>query len=359
MHWLPLALVLRPEEHRTQEQIDALVTLGTQRDIEPGNATYYLNAPQFQVELLRTIHQAKHYHVLWVHDYSGHNPAGETDWTAFHQTVNGYLRALVSAVRDYDLTGRMPTYIILLDLHMYELRNGRIWMDLLERPLDHRMRLPARDREMEMAIAALQDSLRAAVAGSRRLQAEAAALGRDWIPSVVRVHVNIINPSDFSYRSPRLLRVPVGGDNLMREHRKIVIRDVTAERPTAGELILTGAGVGDHYVSPTWDDLALLLQGPAALEALDRVRATLERHGLTGDRLPPPFRPVRRARDFAAQVAAAEAAGATARVMQVHNRTGFGEKEVTFVQMLLYDLAPAGSLINVPDGLWTSYLWMA
>jgi hypothetical protein len=35
------------------------------------------------------------------------------------------------------------------------------------------------------------------------------------------------------------------------------------------------------------------------------------------------------------------------------------EKDASFVQMLIYDLVPAGTVIYVPDSLWTSYHWMA
>jgi hypothetical protein len=358
MNWLPLSLALRPEQHRTQEQIDSLLTLALDRRFEPGNSLLHINAPQFQLELLRTIHETESYHVLWIHDYAGINTAGETDQTAFRQATQGYLRALIRAVEAYDRTGRLPLYLIVLDLHNYELRNSRLWMDLLERPLAHRLRLPTRDSAMAHTVAALQDSLRAAVAGSARLQGEAAVLGPDWIPGLVKVHVNITNPSDLSFRAPSLLS-PIGADNMMRDHRKIVIRDVREARPAEGEVILTGAGVGDHYTSPTWDDRALLLQGPAALETLERLRSTLERHGLRGERLPPPLRRLPRAADHSDQLAASEAAGADARVLTVHNRTGFGEKEATFAQTLLYDLAPAGTLIYVPNGLWTSGHWMA
>src|SRR5690606_33818480 len=46
-------------------------------------------------------------------------------------------------------------------------------------------------------------------------------------------------------------------------------------------------------------------------------------------------------------------------VLQMHNRTGWGVKDATFVNMLLYDLVPPGTVIYVPDSLWTSYQWMA
>ena len=151
---------------------------------------------------------------------------------------------------------------------------------------------------------------------------------------------------------------PIGADNLMRDHRKIVIRDVTEENPAAGEVILAGVGVGEHYATPTWDDRGLILRGPAALEAKERARDVLERHGLTGRRLPAPLRRQDPTRDYLRQVEALEASGATARVLQVHNRTGWGEKDATFLQMLIYDLVPPGTVIYVPDSLWTSYEWM-
>lgn len=232
-------------------------------------------------------------------------------------------------------------------------------MDLLEDPLGHRLRLPVSHRAWEEEIREQQARLRDAVAGSRRLAAGREAFGSAWVREVIRVQVNITNPSDFSFRSRRLLGHPIGADNLLRDHRKLVIRDLSLDDPAAGELILAGVGVGDHYADATWDDRALLLQGPAAADALEYAREVLIRNGLDRNALPPPLRPGARAPDHAARVGALEAAGADARVLQLHNRTGWGQKDATFVQMLLYDLAPAGSLIYVPDSLWTSFQWMA
>jgi hypothetical protein len=359
MNWLPLALVLRAEEHATQPQIDALLERALQRTFQPANATLYVNALQFQTELLRSIHETETYHVLWIHDYRGRGSDRQPDRTAFVQTAHGYLRALLDRVRVYDETGTLPVYIVILDQHSYEHNQSRVWMNLLERPLTHRVRLPRRATEMRATIAALQDSLRLAIAGSSRLRAEAEAFGEEWIESVIKVHVNITNPSDFSFRTTRLLGMPIGTDNLLRDHRKIVIRDVSERDPAEGEMILAGVGVGDWYASPTWEDRALVLQGPAALEAKHKARAVLERHGLTGARLPAPLRPMPFADDYAQRVAQLETRGAGARAMQLHNRTGWGDKEATFVQMLIYDLAPPGTVIYVPDSIWTNSEWMA
>lgn len=357
MHWLPLALVLRPEEHRTHDQIDALVRTSLGRGFEPGNAVLSLNAVQFQHELERSLHDTRAYHVLWIHDYRGENDSGRVDRAAFHLTTAGYLRALLNAVRSYDDTGVLPVYMIVLDQHYYELNNGRLWMTLLEQPLTHEVELA--DPTMRTTVTALQDSLRIAVAASNRLQAEVRAFGADWVGSVVKVHVNITNPSDFSFRSRRIFGPPVGADNLSRDHRKIVIRDVFEDDPASGEVLLAGVGAGEHYASPTWEDRTLLMQGPGAAETLVALRRTLDRNLLGGERLPAVLRPRRPAADHARRVAELASQGATADVLQVHNRTGWGVKDATFVNMLLYDLVPPGTVIYVPDSLWTSYQWMA
>jgi hypothetical protein len=359
MHWLPLAWVLRADEHETQAQIDRLVDRALGRGFARGNATLYINAPQFQTELRRTILEAETYHVLWIHDLRGRNELDAPDRIGFEQSVHGYMRALLERVRRYDETGTLPVFIIMLDQHSYELHHSRTWLDLLEDPLAHRLQLPEQFAHLERAVEAVQDSLRSAMAASRRMSADVAAFGAGWISDVVKVHVNIINPSDLSFRTSRLLGLPIGADNLMRDHRKIVIRDVTEAEPSAGEVILTGVGVGEKYTSAGWEDRGVILQGPAALEAKHLAREVLERHGLRGDALPRPLRPQPFALDYASRVAALEERGATARVLQAHNRTGFGDKDATFVQMLLYDLAPGGTVIYVPDSLWANYEWLA
>jgi hypothetical protein len=361
LHWLPLALVLPPEEHATQAQVDALIETALGRPFSGDNVTRYIDAMHFQQELTRTILATRDYHVLWIHDFRGRDVHGDADHTGFRQTTDGYLRALLDRVRVYDAAGRLPVYIIMIDQHSYEEHDARIWLDLLERPLTHEVQIPGRGAAAERAAAmrqtvvALQDSLRQAVAASRRLSAEAAAFGDDWLEQTVRVHVNVTFPSDPSFRAPQVLRLPFAGDNLMRDHRKIVIRDITEAEPDRGEVIITGVGVGDHYANVKWDDRAIVISGPAALEAKHAARAVLEDHGLGDDAMPPPLRALHLDGERGMRVAGRTAADATARALQVHNRTGFGDKDATFLQLLLYDLAPAGTVIYVPDSLWLSF----
>jgi hypothetical protein len=358
MLWLPTALAIRPEDHQTQEQIDELIAEAISDRFESGNAAFTIDAPRFQWELRRSIHETKNYHVLWVHDYRGFNGVGTPDTTGFETTLT-YLRALRNAVRDYDRTGRFPVYLILLDQFYYEENRGRLWITLLENPLQHKVRLRPEHGAMTHKLVELQDSLKWAVGESVRLQSQMTAFGREWLDGLVKVHVNITNPSDFTFRSRRLMGLPFGTDNVLRDHRKLVLRDVDEANPDDGELILAGVGVGDHYTTATWDDRAMIVKGPGALPTRRYVRATLERHGLTGDRLPAPLREKVRAPDYGERIRRLEQNGSVTRFLQAHNRTGWGTKDATYIQMLLYDLAPARTVIVVPDGLWTSYQWMA
>ena len=359
-NWLPMALVLRPEQHRTQAQIDALLADALASPFSRGNALLYFTAQQFQIELTRSIHEAERYHVLWIHDYRGVDVSGRPDRVGYYQTAQGYLAAMTRRVREYDATGRLPVYLLLLDQHYYDRNKSRLWMDLLENPLGHRVNLPEEYGAMAEVIQAWQDSLAWAVRDSRRLQAEADAFGRDWIGKVVKVHVNILNPADFTFRTTKLLlNLPIGSDELMRDHRKIVIRDVTEADPTAGEVMLAGVGVGDTYTSDTWEDRAVLLTGPVAADFKAEVREVLRRNGLGERDIPPPLRAEPRGPEWDEQVTGLEAEGATARMLQAQNRTGWGEKDATFVQMFLWDLVPPGTVIYVPDSLWTNALWLA
>jgi hypothetical protein len=247
-------------------------------------------------------------------------------------------------------------------------------MSLLERPLTAKVKLPApggdasespqaarelvETERMQEVLEAWQDSLRAAVAGSSRLQAEARQRGgARWIESIVRVHVNVTHPSDMTFRTTKLLGLPFAGDNLIRDHRKIAFRDVTERDPGRGTAMYTGVGVGEHYMSATWEDRALLIQGPALVRLKTAARELLLSNGFEPEEIPPPLRAEPYPADYAARVAALEAAGATARLLQVQNSVGFQMKEATVLQMMLYDLMPPGSVIYVPDSIWTSFLW--
>jgi hypothetical protein len=174
---------------------------------------------------------------------------------------------------------------------------------------------------------------------------------------VVRVHVNVALPSDFSFRSRRTVPpIPFTPDNVMRDHRKIALYDFTETNPADGALLVTGIGIGEHYASETWEDRGYRLRGSAALEARAAIRRALEANGFRADQIPEALRVA------TGPMAAPSAVGArdyVARVLQVHNEPGFGAKESSVARAMLYSLAPPGSVIIVPDPLWVSASWAA
>jgi hypothetical protein len=117
--WLPMQLVLRPEQHDTRQEIDEIIERAVGAGFVGGNAAVYIAGQQFQLELTKQIHAAEDYHVLWIHDYRGRTPEGRTDIVGFHQTVQGYLAALTARVREYDRTGHLPVYLLFFDQNYY------------------------------------------------------------------------------------------------------------------------------------------------------------------------------------------------------------------------------------------------
>src|SRR4029453_6899691 len=186
--FFPLSLVLRAEEHDTQAEIDALVARAQGTAFTRGNRVRYLSGQQFQLELLRMIHETEDYHVLWLHDYDGVNAAGQADRVGVAQAVAGYLAALTERVREYDRTGRLPVFMVFLDQKYYETNRGRLYMDLLEDPLRHRLKLGPSAADLQERADRAQAALQQAVAESQRLQAEAARHGSRYLRDLVKVH---------------------------------------------------------------------------------------------------------------------------------------------------------------------------
>jgi hypothetical protein len=360
--WIPFPLVMRPEEHDTREEIDAIIGRAQGTPFTGGNSVLYLTGQQFQRELNRTIHAAEDYHVLWLHDFDGIDAGGDVDVVGFYQVVDGYLAALTRRVREYDRTGQLPVYILLVDLNYYEANQGRVLLRLAEDPLGHRIRLPrqerAENRRMQKRAEQAQEELRRAVAGSARLREEAAQRDRGWLRSVVKVHVSVMNPADVSFRTARLVRyLPLVTDDAMRDHRKIAFRDVTELDPSRGEALMGGVAVGEQYTTETWEDTAILATGPAVLTLKDAARRYLRANGFAEKDIPPPLRLLPKPADYDARVRDLEARGWSATALQVHNDRGFARKDATVASLVLYSLLPPGSLVIVPDSIWTSMTW--
>ncbi len=360
--WLPLQLGLRPEDHDTQAELDAIVEAVVGARFTDGNRVWYIVNQQFQAEVIRSIRQAEEYHVLWIHDFSGRNDAGNPDAFSLRYVVDAYFRALTQRIREYDQRRRLPVYMIFLDEHYYEQNRGRLWLDLLERPLGQAPHLPRGFEDFAARIGALQQELRDAIASSRLLQAEGRQYGPEWLRNQVKVHVSVTNPADPSFWSRQIVPLLGMPDNLMRDHRKIVFYDISEDDPYRGLAIYTGMGIGEHYVGGTWEDRALMVQGPAVLSLKAQARGLLESQGLTGDRVPYPLRPRPTGASYAPAVEREivrrhETGGRDQRAVELHNGTGFRDKQASVAKAVLYSLMPPGSVVKVPDALWGSALY--
>ena len=355
--WLPLQLALAPEQYDEQTEVDSLVARAVGRPFTDENALTMLRSTDLPLEIARQIYAARSYHVLWTHDFAGHAlETGEVDNVSYSMVADAYLPALTAAVKRYDATGRIPTYMIFLDQFFYEPNDGRLWMTMLENPLAANVSLPGNNADREAHLRQRQQELRDAVAASARLQRDAGQRGGDaWLQGVVKVHVSITHPSDFSFRSAHLVPpIPFTPDNIARDHRKISFYDLDEAHPYAGGLILMGIGIGEHYASRSWEDRGYRLRGPATLEARRSVRQLLTSQGFSADEIPPVLREVA---STSAAERQANAGNYVGRALQVNNEVGFGTKESSVARAMLYDLALPGSVIVVPDPLWLSAEW--
>jgi hypothetical protein len=357
--WLPLQFALRPEDHQTQSQLDGLLEKAVDERFTEGNVIHWVVNEQFQFELSRMIHEARDYHVLWIHDFRGVDRDGLPDEMSFRQVLHSYLAAMTDRVRAYDHTGVFPVYTIFLDQWFYEVRKGRLWMELLEDPLHHRVALPRGFQAWEDSIAEAQVELRTAVAESGLLQAQRSQFGDEWLRDLIKVHVSITNPGDPSFWSRGV--VPLIGipDNMMRDHRKVAFYDLSEDDPYRGEIIYTGAGVGEHYSSLAWEDRSILVRGPAALGARSAARDLLLNQGIPPDEIPFHLQSGSRGRDEGARPRASADDSRTVRALELHNQTGFNPKQINVAKALLYTLMPPGSVMKVPDSLWNSSFWGA
>ena len=364
--WLPLQLGLLPEEHDTQAELDALVEEAVGQRFTDGNRVWYVINDRQQDEVERSIREARDYHVLWIHDFRGLTDEGKPDRRSLRYVVRAYLEALTERVRGYDDDPRhhLPIYLIFLDQHYYEVNAGRVWLDVLEHPLRAMKPLPPGSDSLEAAVDSAQRALQDAVTRSRLLQAERRQYGETWLENVVRVQVNITNPADPSFRARGILPLLGFPDDLIRDHRKIVFYDLSADDPYRGLAIYTGIGIGEHYAGPTWEDRAIVVQGPALWTLREQARRLILSQGLRPDQVPFPLRERPKGPDYDRLVAEEidrqrAAGGGGQRAMELHNLTGYEDKAIDVAKATLYTLMPPGAVMKIPDSLWNSPLYAA
>ena len=357
--WLPFQLALTADQHDEQTELNAIVERATRQPFTHGNSRWYIENDQFQAELTRMIREAEDYHVLWIHDFRGYDGEGDPDEEGFRQVVDSYLPALIERVAQYDGVGQIPQYLIFIDQMYFQANQGKLWLDLLQDPLHHEIDLPEAFEAWEDSIATLQTELRFAVANSELMQSQSLHFGAGWIENVVKVHVNVTNPPDPSFWTSEIFPFFMGlPDTVMRDHRKIAFYDVTEEDPFKGRAIYTGMGVGEHYVGASWEDRAMMVQGPVLLSLKDAARQLLLNQGMTDREIPWELRPNERAENYDVMIAdSLSAIGDWGGDMQLHNQIGFRFKPVSVFKATLYTLMPPGSVIKAPDSIWGSHMW--
>jgi phosphatidylserine/phosphatidylglycerophosphate/cardiolipin synthase-like enzyme len=356
--WLPMDLALTFDQYDDQIEVDSLIGRVVGHPFTDRNALTYMRSTDLPLEIARSILAARQYHVMWTHEFMGREwYTRDIDNVGYTMVADAYFPALTAAVRRYDSTGVIPMYMILHDQFFYETSDGRLWLTILEDPLNASMRIAGDDGTREAHLRERQNELRAAVASSRRLQrdAHATANAERWLRSTIAVHVNVSEQSDFSFRSGHIIPgIPFTPDNVMRDHRKLVIYDVNEAEPNRGAVFVMGIGIGEVYSSASWEDRGFRVRGPATLDARAGLRQALRANGFSEDDIPPPLRSVasRRAEEEKANLG--EFVG---RALQVHNEVGFGYKKSSIARAMLYNLAQPGAVIIVPDQLWLSETW--
>jgi phosphatidylserine/phosphatidylglycerophosphate/cardiolipin synthase-like enzyme len=356
--WLPMDLALTFDQYDDQAEVDSLIGRVVGHPFTDRNALTYMRSTDLPLEVARSILAARQYHVMWTHEFMGRQWYSRAiDNIGYTMVADAYLPALTAAVRRYDSTGVIPTYMILHDQYFYETSDGRLWLTILEDPLHASMHLAGDDGKRELHLLDRQNELRAAVASSRRLQEDARASGdaERWLRNLIKVHVNVANPSDFSFRSGHIIPgIPFTPDNVMRDHRKLVIYDVNEADPNRGAVFVMGIGIGEVYSSATWEDRGFRIRGPATLEARAALRQALRANGFSERDIPEPLRAVASKR---AQEEKANLGEFVGRALQVHNEVGFGNKRSSIARAMLYNLAQPGAVIIAPDQLWMSETW--
>lgn len=356
--WIPLQLGLLPEEHDTRAELDALVSRAVDLPWTEGNRFWYVRNAQFLWEAGYAVRRARDYHVLWIHDIAAVNAAGDPDLVTHIGMVDFYLEALTQAVHAYDERGTLPLFFIFNDQLFYEDKQSRLWLDVLADPLHSTFDFPEGFEDRAASLKLVQDALRAAVAGSERLQEDAARYGEAWLRNRIKVHVSVTNPADPSFVSNQLIPFLGWPDDMMRDHRKIAFYDVSESDPYSGMALYSGMGVGEHYAGPTWEDRSVLVQGPALLELKRAAYRLLLSQGFEPEEIPEPLRP-REVTDGYRELVRDEMLrmGFRGRGMELHNDTGYGRKHVNVAKAILYSLMPPGSVIILPDSLWNGSFW--
>ena len=344
--WLPLNYGLRPEQYDTQAEFDAITEKLTGHDYTRHNTVEYLINEQFHYALKRMILDTRDYHVLVIHDFQGQRNNGETDAKGWEIAADGYMRAMIDAVKAIDAgeRERLPQFMVFIDENYYQGNGSRPIMTFMEE-IYTSATVDLKDTDIKQHIEETHRELLETIQASPTFQ----GMSEKELARVFKVHVSVTNVWDPAFAL----------DIDIRDHRKFAFRDVFEEDPAGGEGVLTGTGVGDHYHPPSWEDRALLIRGPALVELKRSVKKLCLSQGFKKDEVPMALRDRPFPADYEDKLQKLWDRGWRENIMIVFNDTGYGEKKATVQRATMYNLAPKKSVLMSLDSLWLSDYWAA
>jgi hypothetical protein len=342
--WLPLNYGLLPEQYDTQAEWNRITEDMTQERFTDANSIEYMMNERFHPELMEMIHKTEEYHVLIIHDFTGWNPDGSPDPYGWDMVANGYMRAMIDAVRALDAGERevMPQFLLFIDQNFYQSNGSRNIVTYMENIFE-KEEADIDDGPVKSMVDSVHQELVDVVRASRTF----GGMSDDELRELFKVHVTVTNRWDPTFAF----------DIDKRDHRKITFRDVFEDDPARGHGILTGTGVGHHYHPPGWEDRAMGIKGPALVSLKRTAEKLCRSQGYRDHEVPAYLLPREFPDDYEAQCKALRAKGWTSTNMVVFNDTGYGTKKATVQRAVMYNLAPKNSVLMAIDSLWLSDFW--
>lgn len=342
--WLPLNYGLTPEQYDTQAEWDAITERLTSQNFSRTNKIEYMINERFHPELMRMINETEAYHVLLIHDFTGKNADGSPDPYGWGMVADGYMRAMINAVKGLDAgtRERFPQFMLFLDQNFYQSNRSRPIVTYMENIFE------TDDVKLDDGpVKTLVDNTHRELVATVRASKTFSGMDDERLAKLFKVHVTITNRWDPTFAF----------DIDKRDHRKIAFRDVFEDDPSRGEGILTGTGVGHHYHPPDWEDRALGIQGPVLIELKRTAEKLCRSQGYKEREIPEYLRAKPFPADYEAQCERLWDRGWRSNIMIVFNDTGYGEKKATVQRAVMYNLAPKKSVLLSIDSLWLSDFW--
>jgi hypothetical protein len=343
MVWLPMNYGLRPEQYDSQAELNELLERLVDLEFTQSNDIGYLFNDDFFYFYKDLLLDTEYYQVTVIHDFR--NKSGpDFDVVAWDIVADGYIEAFIRAIEEMDRGERdiLPEFILFLDEYYYRAnRSWKIISFLEELATGDLVNLD--DKDLQEKVRRQQHRLHAAIANSTALD----RFGQDYVKQNVKVHINITHQYNPVFKE----------DVIARDHRKIAFRDIFEEDPESGVAIFTGAGIGEYYLGPSWEDRSLLLQGPDLVKLKTETRRLFLYQGYGESDVPFYLRPRPFPDDYAERCRRLGNAGWETSALTTMNQPGFLEKTASVVRMALYNLMPRGSVMLVPDSIWASDFW--